>query len=149
MGFDPVNLGTSLTAMQTFTVTQEGASCAYVISPPSRSHGFGSEAGSVSVSASSCCGWTATSTAAWVTITSGSSGSGSGSGNGTVNYSILPNDTCQTRTGTVTIDDRLVRDSIPISPKDATWGASHFRLRKIGMLYSSGDGVSFGDFSVK
>ena len=92
--------GTLTIAGVTFTVTQEGASCTYSISPPNRTHGFGSEAGSVSVSASSCCAWGATSNVAvWITITSGSSGGG----NGTVIYSVLPNDTCQTRTGTLTV----------------------------------------------
>jgi len=91
--------GTMTIAGVTFSVMQEGAACTYSVSPTNRTHGFENEEGSVSVTASSCCAWAATSNASWITIISG----GGGSGNGTVIYSVLPNDTCQTRTGTLTV----------------------------------------------
>jgi hypothetical protein len=55
------------------------------VSPLSRSHGTGAEAGSIAVAAGSGCAWTATPSAGWITITSG----GSSSGNGTVNYALV------------------------------------------------------------
>ena len=88
-------------AGNTFTVTQEGqVTCTYSISPSNRSHGSGSETGTISVTPnSSICSWQAYSNDSWITITSGSSGSG----NGTVYYSVSANSSSSSRTGTITI----------------------------------------------
>ena len=75
------------------------ATCAYSISPTSRSHGAGAETGTVSVTAQLNCRWTAASNVSWIAITSGSSGSG----NGTVGYSVAANTGTSSRTGTLTI----------------------------------------------
>ncbi|MCR4320150.1 MAG: hypothetical protein NUV74_07440 [Candidatus Brocadiaceae bacterium] len=84
----------------TKTITVNNVICTYSISPTSRSHGSGSETGSVGVTASSgSCSWTAASNASWITITSGSIGAG----NGTVSYSVSANAGTSTRTGTMTI----------------------------------------------
>ena len=88
-------------AGQTFTITQQGA-CAYSILPTSRSHGPGSETGSVAVTAGTDCPWTASTNSgswSWIGITSGWSGTGSG----TVNYSVLANNTGSPRSGYLTI----------------------------------------------
>jgi hypothetical protein len=90
--------GSMTIASQTFTVTQDGASCTYFISPTSASFPASGGAGSTNVTAGAGCQWTATSNNSWITITSGSSGSG----NGAVNYSVAVN-TGTARTGTITI----------------------------------------------
>jgi hypothetical protein len=55
----------------------------------------------------------------------------------------------ETLIGNVYLNDVLIGDSIPISPRDAAWGASMFKLRTIGMVHSYGEGVHFDDFSVR
>ena len=92
--------GTITIAGQTFTVTQQGTSCAYSIQPASRTHPAGAASGqTVSVTATAGCGWTASSNAAWITVTGGASGSG----NGTVTYALTANTGASQRVGTVTI----------------------------------------------
>ena len=96
--------GTMAIAGQTFTVTQEGVSCTYSISPTSQSFGSSGGTGSVGVTAtSSSCSWTAVSNATWITVTSGSSGTG----NGTVAYSVSANTSTNPRTGTMNIGKRV------------------------------------------
>jgi WD40 repeat protein len=91
--------GTVTAAGQVITITQEGITCGYDISPPNRS--FTGEGGSdyVNMAAADACNWTATSNAEWITITSG----GSGSGWGTIYYSVATNTTGSPRTGTISI----------------------------------------------
>jgi hypothetical protein len=91
--------GTITVAGQTFTVQQTGTGCTYVISPVSASFDAAAAAGSVTVDATSGCGWSATSNVSWMTITSGSSGTG----DGTVIYSVEANAGDGQRTGTLTI----------------------------------------------
>ena len=109
--------GTMIIAEKTFTVTQAGITCTYSISPTSRSHGSGSETGSVGVTASSgSCSWTAASNASWLTITSG----GSGTGNGTVSYSVSANAGTSARTGTMTIAEQtftVTQDAVSCEAK--------------------------------
>lgn len=71
----------------------------FSISPTSRSHGAGAEAGTVSVTTANGCLWTATSNAQWITITAGTSGSGSGA----LTYAVVANPTTSARSGTLTI----------------------------------------------
>jgi hypothetical protein len=73
--------------------------CDYSISPTSQSFNSDGGSGSVSVIAPDGCDWMASSNVLWITITSGNSGSG----NGTVNYSVLPNTSTNSRVGTMTI----------------------------------------------
>jgi hypothetical protein len=73
-------------------------SCAYSISPTSRSIGSGGGSGSVSVTAGSGCPWSARSNNSWIRVTGGTSGSGAG----TVSYSVNAN-SGGARTGTLTI----------------------------------------------
>jgi len=81
------------------TVTQEGISCSYSISPTSRSFPSGGGTGSISVTAASGCSWTATEDVGWISIISGSSGSG----NGTVTYLVQANTSSNSRSATITI----------------------------------------------
>jgi sugar lactone lactonase YvrE len=73
-------------------------SCVSALNPSSAAVGVGASTGSITVTATSGCGWTAVSNAAWITINSG----GSGTGNGTVGYSVAAN-TGAPRAGTITI----------------------------------------------
>jgi len=91
--------GTVTAAGHVITITQEGITCGYDISPANRS--FMGEGGSdyVNMAAANACNWTAMSNAEWITITSG----GSGSGWGTIYYSVAPNTTGTPRTGSISI----------------------------------------------
>jgi len=86
-------------AGQSHTVTQEGVSCTYSISPTSRSFSFIGGTGTVSVTAPNGCGWTVTENVNWISITSDSSGSG----NGTVTYSVSANLKRNSRNSTITV----------------------------------------------
>ncbi len=69
--------------------------CAPTISPLSQQFIAGGGSGSVTVNAGSGCAWTASSSAGFITITGG----GSGSGQGSVAYSVAPNTSTSSRTG--------------------------------------------------
>lgn len=86
-------------AGQIVTITQEGISCHYTISPRNRS--FTAEGGSafVNMAAEDVCSWSAISNDNWITITSGATGSGYG----TIYYSVSTNTTGAARTGTLKI----------------------------------------------
>ena len=83
---------------QTYSVTQAGFSCSYLIGPTSASPGDTGGNLSVSVSAPGGCAWTAVSNVPWVTVHSGASGSGGG----VVVLTVAPN-TGGPRSGTATI----------------------------------------------
>ncbi len=85
-------------AGQSVNVTQSGG-CAYVISPSSQSLGATGSTGSVNVTAAASCAWTASSNAAWIAVSYGATGAGYG----TVGYSVSPNTSTSSRTGTLTI----------------------------------------------
>ena len=74
-------------------------SCAYLISPVSRTHGSGAESGTIAVSAGTGCIWTATTSLPWVSIVSGATGSG----NGTVSYSVQAAPSSTSRSGTIAV----------------------------------------------
>lgn len=92
-------IGHVTVAGQVVTVTQEGISCNYTISPKNRS--FTAEGGSafVNMAAQDVCTWSAVSNDNWITITSGATGSGYG----TIYYSVAANTTGVSRTGTLKI----------------------------------------------
>ncbi|HUJ11147.1 MAG TPA: choice-of-anchor tandem repeat GloVer-containing protein [Verrucomicrobiae bacterium] len=89
--------GTLVIAGQTFTVTQDAGVGSFSIAPLSRTHGAGTETGTVTVTAGNGCAWIATSNAGWITVTYGS-----GVGNGSVSYTLQVNNTGSTRIGTLT-----------------------------------------------
>jgi hypothetical protein len=90
---------------QPFTILQLAAfvPCTYLISPTTRTHGFGSATGSVSVTTHAGCPWNVINTNAWITIGSSLSNSSSGQ----VAYSVSQNDSSVARSGYVLIGDRL------------------------------------------
>lgn len=106
--------------------------CTYSIPPTSQSFSSAGGSGTVSVTAGRGCSWTATSNDSWITITSGSSGSG----NGTVNYSVAPNLTTSSRTGTMTIAGQtftVTQEPPPQNPVlDVTPNSINFRGVRVG-----------------
>ncbi|MCD4841019.1 MAG: BACON domain-containing protein [Methanosarcinales archaeon] len=113
--------GTITIAGETFTVTQDGISCTYSISPTSQSFGDIGGSRDVSVASQGDCSWTATSNDNWITVTSGNSGSGSG----TVGYSVAANPDDSSRTGTITIVDEtftVTQDGIDVEASVSSSG---------------------------
>jgi WD40 repeat protein len=92
-------IGHVTVAGKVVTVTQDGITCGYAISPKNRS--FTAEGGSafVNMAAQDACSWSAVSNDNWITITSGATGSGYG----TIYYSVSANTTGSDRTGTLAI----------------------------------------------
>lgn len=86
---------------QSFTLTQQMASCMVSIAPADRSHGAGAATNSITVTDAANCGWTVVNTSYWVTITSALSGTG----NGTVAYIVEPNQGLTPRSTTLRIGD--------------------------------------------
>ena len=85
---------------QTFTVLQEGVSsgdCPVRLSPTFQSFLSSGGTGSFTVTVETRCAWQAVANANWITVTSSSLGTGSG----TVSYSVAPNLTGRSRTGTI------------------------------------------------
>jgi hypothetical protein len=79
--------GTVTIAGQTFTVTQAGIPCSFVLTPGSASPTSAGGASSFAMAAPTGCSWTATSNQSWLSVTSG----GSGSGDGSIGYSVAAN----------------------------------------------------------
>ncbi|MBZ5538694.1 MAG: FG-GAP-like repeat-containing protein [Acidobacteriia bacterium] len=96
-------IGVLTIAGEVFTVSQEGASCTYTITPTSQNVGPKQSTGSISVTAPIGCAWTARSNSGWISITSGISGNG----NGTVNYLADANSSPNPRNGTLTIAGQI------------------------------------------
>jgi hypothetical protein len=111
--------GTLNIAGQTFTVTQAGASCTPTVSPTVLSLPHGGGSGSITVTAA--CAWTATASANWIVLT-GTSGTGTGA----VAYQIGPNNTAQSRSGTITIGGRVV--NVSQAPRQAPGTPRNLRV---------------------
>jgi Putative binding domain, N-terminal/Viral BACON domain len=94
--------GTMNIAGQTFTIGQEGAPCAFVLSPPSAAVGSIGGSGTFEVNTKEACTWSATSNDAWLHVTAG----GSGSSDGTVSFSADLNPG-PARAGTIVVGGRL------------------------------------------
>ena len=98
-----VRVGTATIAGQTFTVTQNAASCAFSISPTSMQQApFAGANGSSTVTTSDGCAWTATSNTPWITVTSGAQGTTSGE----VTFTVAPSTATSQRLGSLTIAGR-------------------------------------------
>ncbi|HEV2804153.1 MAG TPA: BACON domain-containing carbohydrate-binding protein [Chthoniobacterales bacterium] len=92
-------IGHVTVAGKVVTITQEGISCNYTISPKNRSFTAEGESAFVNMAAEDVCSWSAVSNDNWITITSGATGSGYG----TIYYSVAANTTGASRTGTLKI----------------------------------------------
>jgi hypothetical protein len=95
----PQRTGTITFGGQTFTLTQQAASCVYSITPLSASIGSSGGNQTVTVQTNFGCAWTVSSPPSWVTISNGASGTG----NGTVVLSVAPNPGSSPRMTTLTI----------------------------------------------
>ena len=96
--------GTITVGDQVLTLTQEGISCTYSLSPSSAS--FESDGGSstASITASDVCSWSASSSESWITVTAGTSGSG----NGSLSFTVAPNTTIESRSGTIVVEYQVL-----------------------------------------
>jgi C1A family cysteine protease len=94
-GNDP-RTGSITIAGQTFTITQEGQGCSFMVKQVFPASGG---TGSLRVSAVSGCAWQSATTDPWITITNGQSGTGSGK----VSFSVSANSGAATREGTLTV----------------------------------------------
>ena len=95
--------GTLTIGGQTFSVTQNAASCAFTISPASMQQvPFAGANGSSTVTTSDGCAWTATSNTSWITVTSGAQGTTSGQ----VTFAVAPSTATSQRLGSLTIAGR-------------------------------------------
>ena len=87
--------------------------CMYSLDAPGRSFEPAGGTGSVAVSTNQAgCRWLAGSYVDWVTVTAGSSGTGTGS----VSYSVAPNDSSASRSGSLWVAGRVSRSLRPASP---------------------------------
>jgi hypothetical protein len=90
---------TATIADQTLTVTQAGIGCTVSLSPYEASAPAAGGAGSVTVTTPAGCAYDTVVGPSWISVTSGSPGVGSG----TVVYSVEPNSTTVSRSGSLTI----------------------------------------------
>jgi hypothetical protein len=90
--------GTLTIGGRTFTVSQAAnTSCTYSLSPASQTVTPGGGPTTVSLTTGSSCFWTATTTAGWMTL------SQAGSGSRSITFTVTPNTSGSSRTGTLTI----------------------------------------------
>jgi hypothetical protein len=132
--------GTVTIAGQTFTVRQQGASCAYAIKPPYYNAGRGPDDIRVDVMTDNGCAWTAASPVSWATIEEGRTGTG----NGTVRILVEANNG-PARNATLTIAGEsfaLAQNGCAASIKPASYnagkGADDIKIR-----VSADDGCSW------
>jgi hypothetical protein len=83
-------------AGKSFSIT-EAAPCSYTVSPLSVTQGATGGSGTFTVATQTGCTWTSSASASWITI------SGSGTGSGTASYTVGPNTTSSSRTGSVLV----------------------------------------------
>ncbi len=90
-------------AGQTLTVDEMGTSCTVTLGSSSASFTAAGGSSSFAVNTGPGCSYTTTPGPSWITITSG----GSGSGPGTLAYSVSPNSTTASRTGSFSVEGQL------------------------------------------
>ncbi len=95
--------GTITAAGLTYTATQSGTGCSFVLTGTSTVGAASSTGNTVAVATPTGCPWTAVSNATFIHITAGSSGTG----NGTVTYTVDANNTAATLTGSLTIGGQI------------------------------------------
>ena len=89
--------GTITVGVQTFTISQAGATCTYALSSSGTSLPASGGSGNIGVTTAGGCAWTAAASQTWIHTTS------SGIGSGTVAYTVDANATTSLRTGTITV----------------------------------------------
>ena len=93
--------GSLMIAGRLFTVTQSANTCTYTLTPASRTHIGAGGSGTITVGTSSGCAWQATTTQAWISV------SGNGTASGSVSYTVQPNTTGASRTGSISIGTQV------------------------------------------
>jgi uncharacterized repeat protein (TIGR01451 family) len=117
---------------QTFTITQAGRACSYLLSPISKFFGESGTEDGFTVMAPSGCNWTATPSAAWIIVTSDPSGSGTD----TITYAVRDNFTTSPRQGTITVAGQ----TFTIVQDGGTTGDCVFTLAPISASFNSAGG---------
>lgn len=103
-GTNVARTGVITIGARTLTVTQAAATgCPYALSTDSQYAPFGGTTNNIGVLAPGSCVWTASTNVNWITINSAS-----GSGNGNIAYTVSPNNTNASRTGTITVGNFTV-----------------------------------------
>ncbi len=103
-GTNAARTGTIAIGARILTITQDaGTACPYTLSKDSDYSPATGGTGSFDVLAANTCSWTAMSSAGWITVNPTS-----GSGNGTVNFTIAPNGANVSRSGTITVNGRIL-----------------------------------------
>ena len=87
--------GTLVIDSQVFTITQQGISCSFTVSPTKRTHGFGAASNFFTVNTATGCLWSVVNTNPWLTVV----GSGSGFGTNNVGYLVADNPSPAERIG--------------------------------------------------
>ena len=90
---------TATIAGQVFQVFQSGIECTAALSPYGTTVPAGGSTGSVGITLPAACGYNTVLGPSWINVTSGATGAGTG----TIVYSVEPNPTTTTRSGTLTI----------------------------------------------
>ncbi len=119
--------GTIAVGSVAYTVTQGGATCAFVLTPSSVSFSFNGGSGSFNFTAGGCA-WTVSvsAQATWITVTSPASGMGDGA----VNFTVASNTAGASRTGTVTVGgqnfnvSQAAQCTVTLSPTSASFTAA-------------------------
>ncbi|HQR35671.1 MAG TPA: BACON domain-containing carbohydrate-binding protein, partial [Blastocatellia bacterium] len=95
--------GTMTIGGQTFTVTQDAASCSYSVTPQTLNVAASAGGNNVTITTTAICAWTATSNAAWMVLNASS-----GTGSSIVGLTIAANPNVAPRIGTLTVAGQTV-----------------------------------------
>jgi len=123
---------TATIAGQVFQVFQSGIECTATLSPYGATVPAGGSTGSVGITLPAACGYNTVLGPSWINVTSGATGAGTG----TIVYSVEPNPTTTTRSGTLTIGGQpftITQDPLACSVTIDTSG--------LGSPYGSGGGT--------
>jgi uncharacterized protein (TIGR03437 family) len=119
-----ISVAATAPTTSTFTVTQDGANCSYTFTPPNGS--VPQAGGSQTLSVATSCTWSASTTTSWIAINAGGT-----TGNGTLSYTVAPNNSVASRTGSILINDQtyMVTQlgtgcSYTVAPLTANYNAS-------------------------
>jgi Putative binding domain, N-terminal/Viral BACON domain len=86
----------------TTTISQAAAACTYSVTPTSVSPPAAGATGTITVTAGSGCTWGSFSSTPWITVSGGATGSGSAT------YTVAPNTTGASRSGTILVAGRTI-----------------------------------------
>ncbi len=119
--------GVVVIAGKSFTITQAGFVCTYLLFSTEGVHDHGAETNAIDLATADNCAWTITNTNSWITILSPTNNSGSGA----MMYAVVANDTSLMRTGIVMLAGQpvtIVQFGAPcvfdVSPLSANFGSA-------------------------